>query len=177
MDSVSVEDPYVLDSLSSSKEFLAKLELTFEDKHEIQTAKQHLFSFQQGNKWIKEFNALFDSLCYSVNLTEESRCDCYEWALNPKILKIAVLRGDWKIITTLRGKQALAALAAEAQDKILSIDSGSLPVFQQKQQPYYHRPNLPPPPPPARSSDGPAPMDLYPFICTPSPTSAPHAAQ
>ncbi|POW03724.1 hypothetical protein PSTT_10875 [Puccinia striiformis] len=159
-DSVSVEDPYVLDSLSTSKEFLSQLELTFEDKHEIQTAKQRLFSFRQGNKSIEEFNALFNSLCYSVNLTEESRCDCYERALNPKILKIAVLRGDWKITTTLRGKQALAALAAEAQDKISSIDSGSLPVFQQKQQPYHHRPNPPPPPPPARASDVPAPMDL-----------------
>ncbi|KAI7937515.1 hypothetical protein MJO29_014830 [Puccinia striiformis f. sp. tritici] len=159
-DSVSVEDPYVLDSLSTSKEFLSQLELTFEDKHEIQTAKQRLFSFRQGNKSIEEFNALFNSLCYSVNLTEESRCDCYERALNPKILKIAVLRGDWKITTTLRGKQALAALAAEAQDKISSINSGSLPVFQQKQQPYHHRPNPPPPPPPARASDVPAPMDL-----------------
>ncbi|KAH9468850.1 hypothetical protein Pst134EA_009381 [Puccinia striiformis f. sp. tritici] len=159
-DSVSVEDPYVLDSLSTSKEFLTQLELTFEDKHEIQTAKQRLFSFRQGNKSIEEFNALFNSLCYAVNLTEESRCDCYERALNPKILKIAVLRGDWKITTTLRGKQVLAALAAEAQDKISSIDSGSLPVFQQRQQPYHHRSNPPPPPPPARASDGPAPMDL-----------------
>jgi hypothetical protein len=41
-------------------------------------------------------------LAYSVNLTKDSRCDIYEQALNPKVLKIEVMRSDWKSATRLK---------------------------------------------------------------------------
>jgi hypothetical protein len=103
------------------------LEEVFNNKHDVEEAKKRLFAFKQGNRTIEEFNALFNSLAYSVNLTKDSRCDLYKQALNPKVLKIAVMRSDWKAATKLKDKQLLAISAAEAQDKISSIDSGSLP--------------------------------------------------
>ncbi|KAA1127537.1 hypothetical protein PGTUg99_037533 [Puccinia graminis f. sp. tritici] len=157
-ESALVQDPYVLSHLLSASAFLSHLEEVFDNKHDNEDAKKKLNAFRQQNRTIEEFNALFNSLCFSVDLTEESRCDFYERALNPKILKIAVMRGDWKSTTTLKGKQALAVSAAEAQDKIASIDSGSLPAFQKRQHPQ-------PPPqsvsaPPVRVPDGVVPMDL-----------------
>jgi hypothetical protein len=113
--------------------FLAHLEEVFNNKHDNEEAKKKLNTFRQQNHTIEEFNVLFNSLCYAVNLTEESCCDTYEQALNPKTLKIAVLRGDWKLTTTFEGKQDLVVSAAEAQDKIVSIDSGSLPALQKQQ--------------------------------------------
>ncbi|KAI7942162.1 hypothetical protein MJO28_012189 [Puccinia striiformis f. sp. tritici] len=156
-ESASVSDPYVLDYLSSADAFLSHLATTFDDKHDAEDAKRKLFAFRQGNRTIEEFNALFNALCYDVNLNDEIRCDVYEKALNPKILRIAVVRGDWKSATTLKAKQLAAVSAAEAQEKLNVIDSGSLPSI-------HFRPQIQPPPrlapPPVRPPDGPAPMDL-----------------
>ncbi|PLW45940.1 hypothetical protein PCANC_09698 [Puccinia coronata f. sp. avenae] len=157
-DSASTADPYVLEVLSTAKSFLAHLESVFNNKHDVEESKKRLFSFKQGNRTIEEFNALFNSLAYSVDLTEESQCDIYEQALNPKVLKIAVMRNDWKGATKLKEKQILAISAAEAQDKISSIDAGSLPSLHR--QPPPPRPSPLPPPPPVRIPDGVVPMDL-----------------
>jgi hypothetical protein len=134
------------------------LEEVFNNKHDVDEAKKRLFAFKQGNRTIEEFNALFNSLAYSVDLTEESHCDVYEQALNPNVLKIAVLRSDWKQATKLKEKQILAIAAAEAQDKISSIDSGTLPTIHR--QPAQFRPNPPQTPAPVRIPGGVVPMDL-----------------
>jgi hypothetical protein len=155
--SASTKDPYVLNDLLSAKAFLSHLEEVFSNKHDGEEAKKRLFSFKQGNRPIEEFNALFNSLAYSVNLTEESRCDIYEQALNLKVLKIAVMRNNWKSATKLKEKQLLAISAAEAQDKISSIDTGSLPSIQRRPPPPCPQP---PPPPPTRIPEGVTPMDL-----------------
>ncbi|KAA1119454.1 hypothetical protein PGT21_026196 [Puccinia graminis f. sp. tritici] len=157
-ESASVQDPYVLPQLLSASDFLAHLEDVFDNKHDNEDAKKKLNAFRQQNRTIEEFNALFNSLCFAVDLTEESRCDIYERALNPKILKIAVMRGDWKSTTTLKGKQSLAVSAAEAQDKIASIDSGSLPALQKRQ--HAQAPVRSVSAPPVRIPDGVVPMDL-----------------
>jgi hypothetical protein len=133
------------------------LEEVFSNKHDVEESKKRLFSFKQGNRPIEEFNSLFNLLAYSVDLTEESRCDIYEQALNPKVLKIAVMRNDWKGAKKLKEKQTLAISAAEAQDKISSIDSGSLSSLHRR--PLQQQPN-PLPPTPARITDGVVPMDL-----------------
>jgi hypothetical protein len=127
----STADPsYVLEVLATAKSFLAHLESVFNNKHDIEESKKPLISFKQGNRMIEEFNALFNSLAYLVDLTKESWCDIYEQALNPKVLKISVMRNNWKGATKLKEKQTLVISVAEAQDKILSIDAGSLPSFQ-----------------------------------------------
>lgn len=65
------------------------------------------------------------------------------------------MRGDWKSTTSLKGKQLLAVLAAKAQDKISSIDSGSLSLFKKKHQ------SLPCSSPPLVTvPNGVVPMDL-----------------
>jgi hypothetical protein len=154
-DSASTADPYILDVLTTAKSFLSHLETVFNNKHNIKELKKRLFSFKQGNRTIEEFNTLFNSLAYSV---EESWCNIYEQALNPKVLKITFMRNNWKGATKLKEKQALTILAAEAQDKILSIDAGSLPSLHR--QPPPPCPNPPPPPSPARIPNGVVPMDL-----------------
>ncbi|PLW12273.1 hypothetical protein PCANC_21824 [Puccinia coronata f. sp. avenae] len=158
-ESASTEDPYVLDVLSSAKSFLSNLEEVFNNKHNVLEAKKRLFSFKQGNRTIEEFNTLFNSLAYSVNLTKELHCDLYKQALNPKVLKIAVMRNDWKSATKLKEKQILAILAAKAQDKISSIDSGALPSIQRCPPPT-PRPNPPSTPSAICIPDGVTPMDL-----------------
>jgi hypothetical protein len=141
------------------KAFLSHLEEVFNKKHNIEQAKKQLFSFKQGNQTIKEFNALFNSLAYSVNLTKDSCCNIYEQAVNPKVLKIVVMCSNWKSATKLKEKHLLAVLAAEAQDKISSIDLGSLPSIKHRPPSTTH-----PTPPPTPSSicipDGVTPMDL-----------------
>ncbi|PLW36194.1 hypothetical protein PCASD_10457 [Puccinia coronata f. sp. avenae] len=157
--SASTEDLYVLNILLSAKSFLSHLEEVFNNKHDVKEAKKRLFSFKQGNRTIEEFNALFNSLAYSVNLTKESCCDLYKQALNPKVLKIAVMRNNWKSATKLKEKQLLAISAAEAQDKTSSINAGSLPTIHRR-QPLQAQPNLPPTPTPVRIPKGVVPMDL-----------------
>lgn len=137
---------------------MTHLKEVFCNKHESEEAKRRLYICKQGNKTIEEFNALFNSLVYAVDLSEESRCDVYERALHPEILKIAVVRGNWKSTTLLKDKQSLAASAAEAQEKISSINQ-SIPYYhsrphQQGQQRHSA------PPPPVQINSGPAPMDL-----------------
>jgi hypothetical protein len=77
-ESASTEDPYVLDVLLSAKSFISHLEEVFNNKNDVEEAKKRLFAFKQGNRTIEEFNALFNSLAYSVNLTKDSRCDLYK---------------------------------------------------------------------------------------------------
>ncbi|PLW30463.1 hypothetical protein PCASD_19175 [Puccinia coronata f. sp. avenae] len=144
---------------TTAKSFISHLEEVFNNKHDVEEAKKRLFFFKQGNRTIEEFNALFNSLAYSVNLTKDSCCDLYKKALNPKVLKIAVMRSDWKAATKLKDKQLLAISAAEAQDKISSIDLGLLPSIHRRPTPLV-RPNPPPTPSPVRVPDGAAPMDL-----------------
>jgi hypothetical protein len=155
--SASTEDPYVLKNLITAKAFLSHLEEVFSNKHDVNEAKKHLFAFKQGNFTIEEFNALFNLLEYSVDLTKESRCNIYEQALNPKVLKIEVMRSNWKQATKLKEKKLLAVSAAEVQDKILSIDSVSLPSIHCQPPPLCPKP---PVPTPTCIPNGVAPMDL-----------------
>ncbi|KAI7938986.1 hypothetical protein MJO28_014565 [Puccinia striiformis f. sp. tritici] len=142
INNVNVPQPcsfVIVTGIAHHNAFLSHLATTFDDKHDTEDAKQKLFSFRQGNRTIKEFNALFNALCYDVNLNDETRCDVYEKALNPKILQFAVVRGDWKSATTLKPKQLVAVSAAEAQEKLNVIGSGSLPSI-------HFRPQIQPPP-------------------------------
>jgi hypothetical protein len=127
--SASTKDPYVLDVLLSAQAFLLHLEEVFSNKNDVEEVKKRLFSFKQGHHTIKEFNTLFNSLAYSVNLTKQSCCDIYKKAFSPEVLKIVFMCNDWKGATKLKEKQILAILAAKAQDKISSIEAGSLPTI------------------------------------------------
>ncbi|KAA1064702.1 hypothetical protein PGT21_012142 [Puccinia graminis f. sp. tritici] len=104
-----------------------------------------------GNMSLDVFNSLFSSLVYAVDLTEESRCDLYKRALNPRILEIAIVKDSWKTADTLRKKQDLAVLASNILDELNQLRNNMA-----HRQPNY-RPSVPPPPPPAPAS---TPMDI-----------------
>ncbi|KAA1118044.1 hypothetical protein PGT21_030247 [Puccinia graminis f. sp. tritici] len=146
----SAEDPYVIPCLYSIRTFLAKLEETFADRNSIEDAKRALYSCKQGNMSLDVFNSLFSSLVYAVDLTEESRCDLYKRALNPRILEIAIVKDSWKTADTLRKKQDLAVLASNILDELNQLRS-NMAVRHPN-----HRPSVPPPPPVQTST----PMDI-----------------
>jgi hypothetical protein len=140
----SAEDPYILPCLHSIRSFLAKLEEVFADRNSVEDAKRALYSCKQGNMSLDVFN----SLVYAVDLTEESRCDLYKRALNPRILEIAIVKDSWKSADTLRKKQDLAVLASNILDELNQL-RGNMSVRQPN-----HCPSAPPPP------AAPTPMDI-----------------
>ncbi|PLW26501.1 hypothetical protein PCANC_27984 [Puccinia coronata f. sp. avenae] len=145
--SASAKDPYVLPSLISVCSFLSKLEEVFADQTGVEDAKRALYSYNQGAKPLDVFNSHFSLLVYSVDLTEESRCDVYKRALNPKILEIAIVKDSWKSAATLREKMDLAVLASNILDE-LNILWSNMSAPRTNHQ-------APPPPAPAGT-----PMDI-----------------
>ncbi|KAA1109048.1 hypothetical protein PGT21_032079 [Puccinia graminis f. sp. tritici] len=146
----SAEDPYVIPCLHSIRTFLAKLEETFADRNSVEDAKHALYSCKQGNMSLDVFNSLFSSLVYAVDLTEESRCDLYKRALNPRILEITIVKDSWKTANTLRKKQDLAVLASNILNELNQLRN-NMAIRQPN-----HRPSAPPPPPVPTAT----PMDI-----------------
>jgi hypothetical protein len=132
----SAKDPYVLPCLISIRSFLTKLEEVFADQTSGEEAKRALYSCKQGKKPLDVFNSHFSSLVYSVDLTEESRCDVYKWALNPRVLEIAIFKDSWNTATMLWEKIYLEVLVANILDKLNILRSNApapQPNIQQQQ--------------------------------------------
>ncbi|KAH9454159.1 hypothetical protein Pst134EB_033473 [Puccinia striiformis f. sp. tritici] len=146
----STEDPYGLPCLLTIGAFLSKLSEVYADRNSAQDAKAALYSCRQGNLSVDNFNSIFSSLVFAVDLTEESRCDIYKRALNPRILELALMRFDWNSAIDLRAKQELAVQASNLLDE-LNLICRNLPQ-RPTQQP------LPHPPPPQQPAQ--VPMDI-----------------
>ncbi|MBW0460304.1 hypothetical protein O181_000019 [Austropuccinia psidii MF-1] len=82
--------PNILPHLLSLNSFLDKLTEIFGDKFEEQNAKKALDACKQGNRTIGEYESLFSSLVYAVDLTKQSQCNKYWSGLNIKILEVAL---------------------------------------------------------------------------------------
>ncbi|KAA1105882.1 hypothetical protein PGT21_023146 [Puccinia graminis f. sp. tritici] len=67
-------------------------------------------------------------------MDEGTRCEIYEKALNPKIVKMAITRGGWSEVKLLKEKQALVISAATAVSKINMFRSTNNVNLQQQHQ-------------------------------------------
>ncbi|PLW42981.1 hypothetical protein PCASD_04729 [Puccinia coronata f. sp. avenae] len=99
---------FVIDELYDSESFLSAIEDMFSNHKEAEEQRKALFALRQGNKSIAEFNIQFNTLLYTVVLSEESKCEVYEAAINPKIVELGVNRGGWTELDNLVDKQRMA---------------------------------------------------------------------
>ncbi|KAA1063921.1 hypothetical protein PGT21_007596 [Puccinia graminis f. sp. tritici] len=103
---------FVLDELKSAESFLVSIEATFSNHREVEEARKALKAARQGTKTVEEFNIIFNSLLYSVDLSEASKCEIYDEAINQDIVRLGMFRGGWTTIKTLQEKQDMAASLA-----------------------------------------------------------------
>jgi hypothetical protein len=81
---------FVIDELASAEFFLSTIEEVFSNHKEHEEAQKSLLNLQQGNNSIAEFNIQINTLFYTVFLSEESKCEVYESAINPKIVELGI---------------------------------------------------------------------------------------
>jgi hypothetical protein len=103
---------FVIDELYDAKTFLSHIEDVFSNHKEHEESCKTLLLLRQGNKSIAEFNIHFNTLLYTVKLSEASKCEVYEAAINPKIVELGVNRGGWSELTSLVDKQKMAVCLA-----------------------------------------------------------------
>ncbi|KAA1096482.1 hypothetical protein PGT21_018174 [Puccinia graminis f. sp. tritici] len=108
----SLRADFVLDELQNAESFLVSIESTFSNHQEVEEARRALKAARQGSKTVEEFNIIFNSLLYSVDLPEASKCEIYDEAINQDIVRLGMFCGGWTSITTLQAKQDMAASLA-----------------------------------------------------------------
>ncbi|KAA1119812.1 hypothetical protein PGT21_034678 [Puccinia graminis f. sp. tritici] len=113
---------FVLAKLCNAEDFLVAIESTFSNHREVEDARKALKAARQGSKTVEEFNIIFNSLLYSVDLSEASKCEIYDEAINQEIVKLGLFRGGWSTIKTLQGKQTMAVT--------LSLDLGGVGFYE-----------------------------------------------
>ncbi|KAH9470064.1 hypothetical protein Pst134EA_007329, partial [Puccinia striiformis f. sp. tritici] len=57
-------------------------------------------------------------------MDEGTRCEIYEWALNPKIVEMVITRGGWAEVKTLKEKEDLVIVAALAVQSRPALSPG-----------------------------------------------------
>jgi hypothetical protein len=100
---------FILDELKNADDFLVAIESTFSNHCEFEEACKALKAALEGSKMDEEFNIIFNSLLYSVDLSEASKFEIYDDAINQDIVKLVMFCGGWTTITTLQAKQAMEA--------------------------------------------------------------------
>jgi hypothetical protein len=115
---------FVIDELYDSKIFLSHIEEVFSNHKEHEDARWALLSLRQGTKSIAEFNIQFNTMLYTVKLSEDSKCEVYELAINSKIVKLGINRGGWTELKTLDKRQRMAVK--------LALDVGRVSQLNQK---------------------------------------------
>jgi hypothetical protein len=124
----SLAADFVIEELLTSDGFLDHIEDFFSNHREVEDSHKALQSLRQGNKKISEFNIQFNTLLYTVELSELSKCEVYEAAINPKIIKLGINQGGWSELTNLVDKQAMAVkLAVDVNYVLLFNQRRSMP--------------------------------------------------
>ncbi|KAA1128349.1 hypothetical protein PGTUg99_012164 [Puccinia graminis f. sp. tritici] len=155
---------YAIDQLQSAENFIAAIEATFTNHREDEDARSALYECRQGNRTLEEFNIIFNSLLFMVQLADITKCELYERAINPRIVQLGKIRGGWSQITNIERKQELAAELAKDSEGMNMINRINHPIPAPPPPPRAeHRFDVPHPPAapsqPQRLSDG-VPMDL-----------------
>ncbi|KAA1080446.1 hypothetical protein PGT21_007469 [Puccinia graminis f. sp. tritici] len=132
----SSQPDFVLQELVTAENFIVAIEAVFSNHKEEEDIRKLLKSARQGNTSIEEFNLYFNSLLYSVDLSESSKCEFYDDAINPKIVQLGMLRGGWTTLTSLDAKQEMAVTLATDVAGLGFIDK----VNQNKSQSTSQRP-------------------------------------
>jgi hypothetical protein len=120
---------FVINELYNLESFLSAIEDMFSNHKEAEEHRKALFSLRQGNKSITEFNIQFNTLLYTVMLSEESKIEVYEAAIKPKIVKLGVNRGGWSELDTLREKQSMAVKLAIDVYRVAQINQHKYQVL------------------------------------------------
>jgi hypothetical protein len=92
---------FVIDELLSSEFFLQSIERTFTNHKELEDARKALKSLKQGKETIEQCNIIFNSLLYSVDISDASKCEIYADAIHPEIMNLGLQRGGWSGVTNL----------------------------------------------------------------------------
>ncbi|PLW39715.1 hypothetical protein PCASD_09621 [Puccinia coronata f. sp. avenae] len=130
---------FVIDKLFDLELFLSAIEDMFSNHKEAEEHCKALFLLRQGNKSMAEFKIQFNTLLYTVILSEESKCEVYEAAINPKIVELGVNCGGWTELDTLVNKQRMAVKLAIDVNCVAQINQrkfqAPLPCIEFKRAP------------------------------------------
>jgi hypothetical protein len=144
---------FVIKELLTSDGFLDQIKDFFYNHREIEDARKALQSLLQGNKNTAKCNVHVNTLLYTVELSEISKCEVYEAAINPKIVELGIHQGGWSELTNLVDKQAMAVK--------LAVDVNHVSLFNNQQR------TVAPPtrieyctPPAAQTTSKRGPMDI-----------------
>ncbi|EFP85550.1 hypothetical protein PGTUg99_024722 [Puccinia graminis f. sp. tritici] len=119
---VSPADNYKIPELATKKAFLEHLHEAFGSPDAREVTRKALYACKQGDQDIQQFNLVFNTLVYAVDLTENERCDVYEERLDVDLLTTAIKHTGWRNAKTLHDKQALARSAAFILHKLAQLD-------------------------------------------------------
>lgn len=155
----SAKMDYVIAELQDVDSFIGAIEHTFANHHELEEAEAAFYAARQGSKLIEEFNILFNSLLHPLKLDDRSQCKAYDKAIDPNLIKMALIRGPWNNVVDLAEKQEIAV----AVSRNLAGVSKILDPKLHQPRPIVHPPLRQPPPvlhqPQSKLPDGDS-MDL-----------------
>ncbi|PLW33006.1 hypothetical protein PCASD_14905 [Puccinia coronata f. sp. avenae] len=118
----SLSSIFVIEELMTSTAFLSAIEYSFSNHKEFKDARKALKSLKQKGEPIEQFNITFNSLLYSVDLSDASKCEIYAEAINPKIVNLGLQRGGWTGVTDLNARQAMAVVLANDVAEVVALE-------------------------------------------------------
>jgi hypothetical protein len=114
--------PFVIDELLLAEFFLQSIEQTFTNHKEMEDVRKALKSLKQGKETIEQFNIIFNSLLYSVDLCDAPKCEIYADAIHPEIVNLGLQRGGWSGVTNLDTRQDMEVLLANDVAEVLALE-------------------------------------------------------
>ncbi|PLW33619.1 hypothetical protein PCANC_23915 [Puccinia coronata f. sp. avenae] len=134
----------------------------------MEDARKALKSLKQGKETIEQFNIIFNSLLYLVDLLDALKCKIYADAIYPEIVNLGLQRGGWSGVTNLDICQAMVVLLANDVAEVLDLERSRVRGITAKVEQRFSNtsqvnhnivqiPKATPPPP--KLSEG-TPMDL-----------------
>ncbi|PLW44303.1 hypothetical protein PCASD_03857 [Puccinia coronata f. sp. avenae] len=113
---------FVIKELMTSSAFLSAIKYLFSNNKEFEDARKALKLLKQKGEPIEQFNITFNSLLYSVDLSDASKCEIYAEAINPEIVNLGLQRGGWTGVTDLNARQAMAVILAIDVAKVVALE-------------------------------------------------------
>ncbi|PLW09743.1 hypothetical protein PCASD_22586 [Puccinia coronata f. sp. avenae] len=156
---------FVIEELMTLAAFLSSIKYSFSNHKEFEDARKALKLLKKKGEPIEQFNITFNSLLYSVDLSDALKCEIYAEAINPEIVNLGLQRGGWTGVTDLNARQAMAFILAKNATEVVALERNrakGITAASVKQR-LNSAPNrvapVPKPPQQSKLSDG-TPMDL-----------------
>ncbi|PLW50902.1 hypothetical protein PCASD_01209 [Puccinia coronata f. sp. avenae] len=112
---------FVIEELMTLSAFLSAIEYLFSNHKEFEDARKALKLLKQKGEPIEQFNITFNSLLYSVDLSDASKCEIYAEAINPEIVNLGLQRGGWTGVTNFNACQAMAVILANNVAEVVAL--------------------------------------------------------